>query len=82
MQSLRTQELKERRSEDSIHSRLREIIEQSRRVRAELSEMIGQEGKSSRFLHRASWPTQPAFPNAEDRPPKKKRKPPEKPRSR
>jgi len=81
MQSLRTQHLKERRSEDTIRSRLREIIEQSRRVRAELSEMIGEEGQSSRFLHRASWPTQPALPNAEDRPPKKKRKAPEKPRS-
>ena len=61
----RTQQLNERRSEDTIRTRLREIIEQSRRVRAELSEMIGDEGQSSRFLHRASWPTQPALPNAE-----------------
>jgi hypothetical protein len=49
--------VKERPNEDTIRRRLRELTEQSRRIRAELTEMIGSEVRSSsrRFLHRQAW---------------------------
>jgi hypothetical protein len=49
--------VKDRPNEDTIRRRLRELAEQSRRIRADLNDMIGGEERSpsGRFLHRQLW---------------------------
>jgi hypothetical protein len=66
--------VKERPNEETIRRRLRELTEQSRRIRAELAEMIGGEERtpSHRFLHRESW-NRPVR-NADERRPANSRK--------
>jgi hypothetical protein len=68
--------LKDRPNEDTIRRRLRELTEQSRRIRAELAEMIGSEEQSAnrRFLHRESWPNAARPREANDRSTSKPRK--------
>jgi hypothetical protein len=65
--------VKERPNEEQIRTRLRELTEQSRRVREELAEMLrGRETPPSRrFLHQQSWPKAPAA--APDRTRRRKR---------
>jgi hypothetical protein len=75
--------VKDRPNEDTIRRRLRELTEQSRRIRAELTDMIGGEERSPsrRFLHRQSWNKPGPFRNADDRRPRKQRKSAKKPKS-
>jgi hypothetical protein len=72
----RTEVVKDRPNEDTIRRRLRELTEQSRRIRAELADMIGGEEQSGRrFLHRESWSRPAPVPHANDRSRANPRKP-------
>jgi hypothetical protein len=78
--------VKDRPNEDTIRRRLRELTEQSRRIRAELAEMIGgeEQSPSHRFLHRESWNRPVTARNSDDRrhaKPRKSGKPGKKTRS-
>jgi hypothetical protein len=69
--------VKDRSNEDQIRTRLRELTEQSRRVREELAQMIiGRDtSPSRRLLHQqSSWPKRASPPTAADGPPRKPRK--------
>ena len=66
--------VKERPNEEQIRTRLRELTEQSRRLREELSDMMGRETPMSRrFLHQPSWPKQPSQLVAAEKPRRKSR---------
>jgi hypothetical protein len=72
--------VKDRPNEEQIRTRLRELTEQSRRVREELAQMIrGRETPPTRrFLHQQSWPKVARADDAKDvarRSSRKKREP-------
>jgi len=68
--------VKDRPNEDTIRRRLRELAEQSRRIRAELADMIGGEERSPtrRFLHQQPWNRPAPVRDADGRPRAKPRK--------
>jgi hypothetical protein len=61
--------VKDRPNEDTIRRRLRELTEQSRRIRADLNDMIGgaERSPSGRFLHRELWNKPAPVRHADDR---------------
>jgi hypothetical protein len=69
--------VKDRQNEEQIRTRLRQLTEESRRAREELSELLrGRETPPSRrFLHQTSWPKSSPTVAAEKSSTKPRRKP-------